>query len=165
MAKKVQKRYLFPSDYMADPSVHVFDGKLYLNRQITLEGKTEDENIVVLGWDIEKTAADGTVEKTHEDGATYTFNVPACKSLSINAVLGDQEQTGIARVNTKNWRWNVVNNELHLNNVPAGTLVTLYNLQGMQLKQIKADGSNIQMPLKKNQAFILKVGSENIKIK
>jgi len=30
MAKKVQKRYLWPEDYMADPSVHVWDGKLYI---------------------------------------------------------------------------------------------------------------------------------------
>ncbi|MCQ2146449.1 MAG: glycoside hydrolase family 43 protein [Bacteroidales bacterium] len=30
MAKKVQKRYLVPEDYMADPAVHVFDGKLYI---------------------------------------------------------------------------------------------------------------------------------------
>ena len=27
---KTEKRYLWPSDYMADPSVHVFDGKLYI---------------------------------------------------------------------------------------------------------------------------------------
>ncbi len=27
---KTKKRYLWPSDYMADPSVHVFDGKLYI---------------------------------------------------------------------------------------------------------------------------------------
>ncbi len=24
------KRYLFPSDYMADPSVHIFNGKIYI---------------------------------------------------------------------------------------------------------------------------------------
>ena len=27
---KTQKRYLWPADYMADPSVHVFDGKIYI---------------------------------------------------------------------------------------------------------------------------------------
>lgn len=27
---KTKKRYLWPSDYMADPSVHVFDGKLFI---------------------------------------------------------------------------------------------------------------------------------------
>ncbi len=26
----MKKRYLFPADYMADPSVHVFDGKIYI---------------------------------------------------------------------------------------------------------------------------------------
>ena len=30
MATKATKRYLFPADYMADPSVHVFDGKIYI---------------------------------------------------------------------------------------------------------------------------------------
>ena len=27
---KTEKRYLVPGDYMADPAVHVFDGKLYI---------------------------------------------------------------------------------------------------------------------------------------
>jgi len=27
---KTPKRYLVPADYMADPSVHVWDGKLYI---------------------------------------------------------------------------------------------------------------------------------------
>ncbi len=26
----MKKRYLVPGDYMADPSVHVFDGKVYI---------------------------------------------------------------------------------------------------------------------------------------
>lgn len=29
-AKKVRERYLFPSDYMADPSVHVFNDRVYI---------------------------------------------------------------------------------------------------------------------------------------
>ncbi|MDE6394714.1 MAG: alpha-N-arabinofuranosidase, partial [Duncaniella sp.] len=27
---EVEKRYLFPDDYMADPSVHIFNGRLYI---------------------------------------------------------------------------------------------------------------------------------------
>ena len=26
----MKKRYLFPADYMADPSVHVFNGRVYI---------------------------------------------------------------------------------------------------------------------------------------
>ena len=140
----------------------VFDGKLFPNRQITLEGKTEGEPFVT-GWDIEKTASNGAVTKEHVDGAIYSFNMPACKSLAINAVLGNQ--TGITSVDARNWKWSVANNELYLKDVPAGTDVTLYNLQGMLIKQIKSDGSTIQLPLMNNQVYILKVGKETIKVK
>ena len=99
----------------------------------------------------------------HINGAIYSFNMPACKSLAINAVLGDQ--TGITSVDAKNWKWSVANNMLYVKDVPAGTLVTLYNLQGMQIKQVKADGTTIQMPLMQNEVYILKVGKETIKVK
>ena len=140
----------------------VFDGKLFPNRQITLEGKTEGEPFVT-GWDIEQTSSSGSVTKTHVDGAIYSFNMPACKSLAINAVLGNQ--TGIANVDARNWKWSVANNMLSVSGVPAGTDVILYNLQGMMIKQIKSDGATIQLPLMKNQVYILKVGKETIKVK
>ena len=140
----------------------VFDGKLFLNQQITLEGKTEVEPFVT-GWDIEKTASNGAVTTDHVEGAIYTFNVPACKSLAIKAVLGNQ--TGITNVDARSWRWSVANHMLSVNDVPAGTDVTLYNLQGMLIKQIKSDGSTIQLPLMNNQVYILKVGKETIKVK
>ena len=140
----------------------VFDGKLFLNQQITLEGKTEVEPFVT-GWDIEKTASNGAVTTDHVEGAIYTFNVPACKSLAIKAVLGNQ--TGITNVDARSWKWSVANHMLSVNDVPAGTDVTLYNLQGMLIKQIKSDGSTIQLPLMNNQVYILKVGKETIKVK
>ena len=140
----------------------VFDGKLFLNQQITLEGKTEVEPFVT-GWDIEKTASNGAVTTDHVEGAIYTFNIPACKSLAIKAVLGNQ--TGITNVDARSWKWSVANHMLSVNDVPAGTDVTLYNLQGMLIKQTKSDGSTIQLPLMNNQVYILKVGKETIKVK
>ena len=45
-----KKRYLFPADYMADPSVHVFDGKLtqlpfihtYQTREVIIDSPETD---------------------------------------------------------------------------------------------------------------------------
>lgn len=34
------KRYLFPDDYMADPSVHVYNGKIYIYPPTTGNVKT-----------------------------------------------------------------------------------------------------------------------------
>ena len=74
----------------------VFDGKLFEGRQITLEGKTNVTNDkIVTGWEIEKTASNGSVETTTVDGATCTFTMPLAKdykSLSINAIMGDKPQ-------------------------------------------------------------------------
>ena len=54
MAEKVKKRYLFPKDYMADPSVHVFDGKLKIGMPagtqrfgLSVEGDVVDIEAVV----------------------------------------------------------------------------------------------------------------------
>jgi hypothetical protein len=44
MAKKVQKRYLFSEDYMADPSAHVFDGKIYIYPSHDWESSAPDDD-------------------------------------------------------------------------------------------------------------------------
>ena len=70
----------------------VFDGKLYLGRKITLEGNTDFANDkIVTGW---RVTTDG-IEDT-KDGATYTFTVPSCTSLSINAIMDDDPAPKIA---------------------------------------------------------------------
>jgi hypothetical protein len=139
-----------------------FNGKLFVNRQVTLQGiGTNDQTVT--GWDIEQTASDGTVTKTHIDGATYTFNMPTCKELAIDAVIG--KQTGIANAEVKDWKWNVADNTLYVSGVQTGTLISLYDLQGMLLQQFKADGSAIQLPIQGGQVFILKVGTDTIKVK
>lgn len=44
-AKKVNERYLFPADYMADPSVHVFNDRIYIYPSHDWEcGNTENDN-------------------------------------------------------------------------------------------------------------------------
>lgn len=45
MAKKVQKRYLFSEDYMADPSAHVFDGKIYIYPSHDWESSAPDDDL------------------------------------------------------------------------------------------------------------------------
>ena len=68
----------------------VFDGKLFPNRQIKLEGKTNVENdLIVTGWDIVKTNSyNNRPENSHFDGATYTFTTDnKYKSYKINAVM------------------------------------------------------------------------------
>jgi len=75
----------------------VFDGKLFLNRNITLEGKTNNGNgLSVTKWKI-KTIANGVENTTYSNGPTYTFNVPSCTKLSINAVMVEKPEVAIGQ--------------------------------------------------------------------
>jgi hypothetical protein len=75
----------------------VFDGKLFEGRQITLEGKTNNGNgLSVTKWKI-KTTVNGRETTTYSNGPTYTFNVPSCTKLSINAVMVDKPEVNIGQ--------------------------------------------------------------------
>lgn len=41
-------RYLVPGDYMADPAVHVFDGKLYIYPSHDRESGVEEMTMVII---------------------------------------------------------------------------------------------------------------------
>ncbi len=68
----------------------VFDGKLFNSREITIEGKSNDEsNLYVYKWEI-KTTANNNETTTYHDGDTYNFTVPSCTKLIINAIMRPQ---------------------------------------------------------------------------
>ena len=67
----------------------VFDGKLFCDRNITLEGNTfDDEDRVVTGWEVTKGTGQPTIV-----GEPYNFDVPECTELKIKAILGEPRVT------------------------------------------------------------------------
>ena len=73
----------------------VFDGKLFKDRVITLEGKTNVENdLIVTKWKIE-TTVNGVENTTYSDGPKYTFTVPSCTKLKITPVMGDDPRAKV----------------------------------------------------------------------
>ena len=140
----------------------VFNGKLFGNRRITLEGVGTD-NWGVTGWTVKWVSSNGVLTTENPSGSTYSFNIPSCHQLIINAVLGDP--SGITQVNKQNWQWRIDQQQLVLTDVPAQTSVALYNLQGILLNKVKADGATISLPLENNhQTYLLKVGDQTVKI-
>lgn len=71
----------------------VFDGKLFLDRLITLEAKNNIESdYSVTGWEIKKNG----VSEEPVEGTTYNFTVPSCSKLEINAVKVHKPQVTIS---------------------------------------------------------------------
>ena len=138
-----------------------FDGKFFPNRSITLQGEGND-GLVVTGWDITE-ENDGTAPVlTHIDGSVVTFSMPSCKRLAVNVVTG--RTNGIMSQQAARWQWHV-DDQLTVSGLTAGTVVTLYTMQGIALAKQTATNATLRIPLPDHrQPYILRVGSETVRI-
>ena len=134
----------------------VFDGKFFQNRSVTLEGTAENGKKVV-GWTVTKTVS-GNTTTTQVDGSQYAFTMPACTKLQINAITGID--TGINDVESTVWAWQYANGTLSVNDVAAGTRVSLYDLSGILIDQKTATGARLSFSVPSNRVYVLKVGNE-----
>ena len=136
----------------------IFDGKLFPNRQYVITGKAP-EGKAIKGWKVTKDGKSNTINNS-ELALTLEAGI---KSVSIEAILGDE--TGISTASVQPlWQWKRTVGGVNVSNVPAGEKVSLYDLRGVLLSESVSDGSDIFLPAASGKLYILKVGSESVKI-
>lgn len=135
----------------------VFDGQYYRDRSVTLEAEAP-EGWEVTGWYM---VTDG-IKEQYAEGSSFTFTMPKCSSLSINAILS--EVSGINTLSSQNWTWQREGDRLVVSKVPVGVKVQLYDLRGMLINSVVSDGTDIVVPLSTSQLHILKVGDKTVKL-
>ena len=140
----------------------VFDGKLFPNRQITVSG-IAPEGQTIKGWKVITTLTSGSKETKEYEGGELSMTMPSCKSMAIEAILG--EDTGINAAIAYLWKWQRTVGGVNVSNVPDGQKVSLYDLRGVLKAETISNGSNIFLPAASGQLYILKVGSESVKIR
>lgn len=134
----------------------VFDGKFFQNRSVTLEGMAANGKKVT-GWTVEKTVS-GNTTTTQVDGSQYSFTMPSCTMLKINAITG--VDTGINDVEHDVWTWTYADGSLSVKGVQPGTRVSLYDLSGILVEQQTAAGTSLNIAAPANHVYVLKVGDE-----
>ena len=134
----------------------VFDGKFFQNRSVTLEGMAANGKKVT-GWTVEKTVS-GNTTTTQVDGSQYSFTMPSCTMLKINAITG--VDTGINDVEHDVWTWTYADGSLSVKGVQPGMRVSLYDLSGILVDQQTAVGTSLNIAAPANRVYVLKVGDE-----
>ena len=132
-----------------------FIGRFFMGREVVLEGKPGNGKKVT-GWNV---IEDGIARQV--EGSKYAFTMPS-SSLQINAIIGTD--TGINDVESPVWTWQYANDIFTVNDITAGTRVSLYDISGMLISQQTANGSQLQFAVPANRIYILKVGDKTIKI-
>ena len=132
-----------------------FIGRFFKDREVVLEGKPGNGKKVT-GWNV---IEDGIARQV--EGSKYAFTMPS-SSLQVNAIIGTD--TGINDVESPVWTWQYANDIFTVNDITAGTRVSLYDISGMLISQQTANGSQLQFAVPANRIYILKVGDKTIKI-
>ncbi len=132
-----------------------FVGRFFKDREVVLEGKPGNGKKVT-GWNV---IEDGIARQV--EGSKYAFTMPS-SSLQVNAIIGTD--TGINDVESPVWTWQYANDIFTVNDITAGTRVSLYDISGMLISQQTANGSQLQFAVPANRVYILKVGDKTIKI-
>jgi hypothetical protein len=78
--------------------------------------------------------------------------------LKINAITGID--TGINDVEPAVWTWQYADGTLSVDDVAAGTRVSLYDLSGILINQQTATGTRLSFSVPSNRVYVLKVGDE-----
>ena len=140
----------------------LFNGKFFANRSITLTGLAGEDKQVA-GWHIQQVSGTGQVTTQDISGSTYTFMMPTCNNLSINAILADVD--GIEELAHRTWRWTLTGDQLTISNVERGTRVSIYDASGILLKTQVSNGNEMAWPMDRRGLLLLKVGNETVKIR
>ena len=136
----------------------IFDGKLFPNRQYVITGKAP-EGKAIKGWKVTKDGKSNTINNS-ELALTLEAGI---KSVSSEAIL--DKETGISTASVQPlWQWKRTVGGVNVSDVPAGQKVSLYDLRGVLLSEFVSDGSDIFLPATSGKLYILKVGSESVKI-
>ena len=139
-------------------SENKFDGKFFANRDVTLSATPTQEKEVI-GWEITQEEDNGAQTKSQVSGTTFTFKMPSCKKLSINAILGDT--SGINSVVHTDFSWRIDSGMLIISGVPDGMHVKLYSINGILLNQVQSAGTDIHLKLTKDCPYIVKAGTKS----
>ena len=111
-----------------------FDGKFYQGRQVTLNAEGGQQP--VKGWKVVQENSDGTKTEQTVNGACYSFAMPACQSLAVNALF---ETSGImdATLNHQedliHKKWYTLDGRL-LNGQPQHSGIYIYNGQKVMVQ-------------------------------
>jgi hypothetical protein len=142
-------------------SKDVFNGKFFANRQINITADAPSGQVIT-GWRVTTTPTSGSKTSTIRSGSELSMTMPACKSLAIEAIVGTD--TGINAVSTRSWTWKRTADGILVSGVAEGTSISLHDLRGITRVTETANGSDVILPAESGKMYLLKVGSETIKI-
>ncbi len=116
------------------------------------------------GWKIHSVTFNNT-DVTSELNSDNTYTTPAINENSTLAVVYEQVGSAVGAIQKSNVRVLATADGIKVTGVIAEDIIRVYNIDGSLQRSVRAVGSQVVIPLHKDQVYIVKVSDKTVKLR
>ncbi len=116
------------------------------------------------GWKIHSVTFNNT-DVTNKLNSDNTYTTPEITENSTLTVVYEQENSAINAIQNSNVKVLATPDGIRVTGVNSDDVIRVYNIDGTLKKSVCADGSQVEIPLHKDNVYVVKVGEKTMKLR
>ena len=129
------------------------------------KGSTHTFTIYVeTGWKIHSVTFNNT-DVTNKLSSGNTYTTPEITENSTLTVVYEQENSAVNAIQNSNVKILATSDGIRVTGVNSDDVIRVYTIDGTLKKSVRAEGSQIEITLHKNNIYVVKVGIKTVKLR
>lgn len=129
------------------------------------KGSTHTFTIYVeTGWKIHSVTFNNT-DVTNKLSSGNTYTTPEITENSTLTVVYEQENSAVNAIQNSNVKILATAEGIRVTGVNSDDVIRVYTIDGTLKKSVRAEGSQIEITLHKNNIYVVKVGAKTVKLR
>lgn len=129
------------------------------------KGSTHTFTIYVeTGWKIHSVTFNDT-DVTNKLSSGNTYTTPEITENSTLTVVYEQENSAVNAIQNSNVKILATSDGIRVTGVNSDDVIRVYTIDGTLKKSVRAEGSQIEITLHKNNIYVVKVGIKTVKLR
>lgn len=129
------------------------------------KGSTHTFTIYVeTGWKIHSVTFNNT-DVTNKLSSGNTYTTPEITENSTLTVVYEQENSAVNTIQNSNVKILATSDGIRVTGVNSDDVIRIYTIDGTLKKSVRAEGSQIEITLHKNNIYVVKVGIKTVKLR
>ncbi len=119
---------------------------------------------VETGWKIHSVTFNGN-DVTNKLSSDNTYTTPAITENSTLAVVYEQKGSAVNAIKNQNVKVIATSEGVKVTGVNADDVIRVYTVDGALHQSVRAESSQVEIPLRKDNVYLIKVGVQTMKVR
>ncbi len=116
------------------------------------------------GWKIHSVTFNDK-DVTNELDSKNSFTTPVVNENSTLIIVYEQENSAVNAIEYSNLKVLATSEGIRVSGVNADDVIRVYNIDGVLKQSVRAESSQVEIPLHKDRVYVVKVGTKSMKLR